>query len=78
MIGLALFAYLRMLCGADTLKADLRVAAALQRAGLPLADNADTGTIAIAAQLTAAALGVRLIHLDQLPLWDQAPDRPMM
>ena len=65
-IGLALYRYLRMRCGADDLKPDRRVANALSRLGFPRVH----GSEAIYALGMAAALdsGIRPLELDQL-LW---------
>ena|SRR5436190_4114179 len=68
-IGPALFAYLRMRCGADALKPDVRVRQALDALGynVPKTDHA-TLTVARAA---AAELGTSLLVLDQLLWWRQ-------
>ena len=68
-IGPALFAYLRMRCGADALKPDVRVRQALDAFGynVPKTDHAAL-TIARAA---AAELGTNLLVLDQLLWWRQ-------
>lgn len=65
-IGPALFAYLRMRAGADTIKVDVRVKKALQQLGfeLPATDT----SIYLLAQLAAKHTNQRLIELDQL-LW---------
>lgn len=65
-IGPALFAYMRMRCGADALKPDLRVADALRRLGFNLAG--DQHSILVVARAAATELGVSLLVLDQL-LW---------
>lgn len=65
-IGPALFAYMRMRCGADALKPDLRVAAALRELGFGV--PGDEHSILVIARAAAAELGVSLLVLDQL-LW---------
>lgn len=65
-IGLALFAYLRMLCGADAIKPDVRVAAALKRAGLTF--RTDDAAVMLVAEAMANEIGVRRLWFDQL-LW---------
>ena len=73
-IGAALFAYTRMLCGADTVKPDVRVLAALRRHGVDLpGDSAAAGFIAVAC--AAHELGIPVIELDQI-LWLDTPARP--
>jgi hypothetical protein len=70
-IGAALFAYTRMLCGADTVKPDVRVLAALRRHGVDLpGDNAAAGFIAVAC--AAHELRIPVIELDQI-LWLDVP-----
>ena len=65
-IGPALFAYMRMRCGADALKPDLRVADALRNLGFESAG--DPHSILVVARAAATELGVSLLVLDQL-LW---------
>lgn len=65
-IGPALFAYMRMRCGADALKPDLRVADALRKLGFDSAG--DQHSILVVARAAATELGVSLLVLDQL-LW---------
>ena len=65
-IGPALFAYMRMRCGADALKPDLRVAAALRELGFGV--PGDEHSILVIARAAAAELDVSLLVLDQL-LW---------
>jgi len=65
-IGPALFAYLRMRAGADTIKVDVRVKNALRELGFQLPQN-DT-SVYLLAQLAARQTSQRLIELDQL-LW---------
>lgn len=66
-IGGALFAYLRMRCGANSIKPDVRVYKALQSLGLavPRDDNA----IILICQELSDALGISALELDQL-LWN--------
>ncbi|WP_134105755.1 hypothetical protein [Kribbella pratensis] len=65
-IGPALFAYMRMRCGSDALKPDLRVAGALRKLGFDV--PGDEHSILVVARAAAAELGVSLLVLDQL-LW---------
>jgi hypothetical protein len=65
-IGPALFAYMRMRCGADALKPDLRVADALRKLGFD--STGDQHSILVVARAAATELGVTLLVLDQL-LW---------
>lgn len=65
-IGPALFAYMRMRCGADALKPDLRVANALRNLGFDV--PGDEHSILVVARAAAAELDVSLLVLDQL-LW---------
>ncbi|GAB2776278.1 hypothetical protein GCM10027039_41910 [Terrabacter koreensis] len=65
-IGTALFAYMRMRCGADALKPDLRVARALRDLGFDL--PADEHSILVVAMAAAAELDISLLVLDQM-LW---------
>ena len=68
-IGLALFHYLRMRCGADTLKPDVRVGTALKDGlGFPLKAGSSRAVFAMGLG-AAAECGIRPIVLDQL-LWD--------
>lgn len=66
-IGGALFAYLRMRCGANAIKPDVRVYKALQLLGLPVPreDNA----IILTCQGLSDELGISALELDQL-LWN--------
>lgn len=66
-IGPALFAYLRMRCGADGIKPDLRVRDGLNSAGLSVPNDAHS--ILVVATAVAAALDVPLLVLDQLLWW---------
>jgi len=65
-IGPALFAYMRMRCGADALKPDLRVVGGLRSLGFDV--PGDEHSVLIVARAAAAELGVSLLVLDQL-LW---------
>ncbi|MGY1601646.1 hypothetical protein [Geodermatophilus sp. SYSU D00815] len=65
-VGLALFCYLRMRCGADGIKPDGRVRTALSTLGLPV--SRDPHVVLTVAQCAAAELGVPELELDQL-LW---------
>lgn len=65
-IGTALFAYMRMRCGANTLKPDDRVTKALR--GLGFATPGDPHSVITIAQGAAAEIGFDLLSLDQL-LW---------
>jgi hypothetical protein len=66
-VGLALFSYLRMRCGADALKPDVRVQKALNALGF----NAPTNPHAILAisRGAAAEIGTGALVLDQLLWW---------
>jgi hypothetical protein len=66
-IGLALFAYLRMLSGADALKPDSRVLKGLNHLGFEVPN--DDHAILIVATAAAADLGVSRLVLDQLLWW---------
>jgi hypothetical protein len=65
-IGPALFAYMRMRCGADALKPDLRVARALRDLGFDVPGGEHS--ILVVARAAAAELNVSLLVLDQM-LW---------
>lgn len=66
-IGPALFAYLRMRCGADALKPDLRVHRALVNLGflVPREEHA----LLVATEAVASELGITRLVLDQLLWW---------
>lgn len=66
-IGVALFAYMRMRSGANTLKPDLRVTAGLRNLGFDL--PGDAHSVLVIARAAAAEVDVDLLTLDQL-LWD--------
>ena len=68
-IGPALFAYLRMRCGADALKPDLRVQQALRQLGYPVPN--DPHAVLLTAKGAAGELGTSMLVLDQL-LWRTA------
>lgn len=67
-IGPALFAYLRMLSGADAIKPDLRVRQALIQAGLTIPK--DVHAILAVAEAMATALKIPLLVFDQLLWWE--------
>jgi hypothetical protein len=66
-IGPALFAYMRMRCGGDAIKPDVRVGRELRHLGfeVPAGEHA----ILVVAKAAAAELGVDLLVLDQLLWW---------
>ena len=66
-MSVSTFAYTRMRSGADALKPDLRVRAALKRCGLTL-PRGDVALLVVGEHL-AAELGVSLLVLDQLLWW---------
>ena len=66
-IGPALLEYLRMLCGADSLKVDVRVIDGLGELGLPIHHLTADGILALAIQLSRE-IPCTLIELDQ-SLW---------
>ena len=68
-IGPALFAYLRMRCGADALKPDLRVHRGLAWLGYPV--PREPHAVLLVARGAAAELEIDLLVLDQL-LWRTA------
>ena len=63
-IGPALYQYLRMLCGADSLKSDLRVKRGLKKLGLPVEWFTDEGVLALC-EMLAREVGCSLVELDQ-------------
>ena len=63
-IGPALYQYLRMLCGADSLKSDLRVKKGLKKLGLPVNWFTDDGVLELC-KLIANKAGCSLVELDQ-------------
>ena len=65
-IGPALFAYMRLRSGADTVKVDLRVIRRLRAAGLEVPD---TTSGLVLCQALAAELGIRTAELDKLLWW---------
>lgn len=69
-IGPALFAYMRMRCGANALKPDVRVARALRNLGFTT--PGDQHSVLVIARGAAAELGIDLLSLDQL-LWHNRP-----
>jgi len=66
-IGPALFAYLRMRCGADALKPDRRVADALRKLGFDV--PGDGHSIMVVARAAAHEIEFDLLALDQLLWW---------
>jgi hypothetical protein len=69
-IGPALFAYLRMRCGADALKPDLRVHRALVDLGFLV--PGDEHALLVVSTAAAAELGISRLVLDQLLWWTEA------
>ena len=67
-IGIATFAYLRMRCGADAIKPDVRVREALGSLLFPLGDGSDLALLCVAGA-AAEELGVTRLQLDQLLWW---------
>jgi hypothetical protein len=67
-IGIATFAYLRMRCGADAIKPDVRVRQALGSLLFPLGDGSDLALLCVAGA-AAEELGVTRLQLDQLLWW---------
>ncbi|RAO08397.1 hypothetical protein GUI43_04046 [Micromonospora noduli] len=72
-IGLALFSYLRMRCGADALKPDVRVQKALNALGFNVPNNPHA--ILVIAESAAAEIGTNALVLDQL-LWSRQALEP--
>jgi len=68
-VGPALFAYLRIRSGADGIKPDSRVHAALARLGFPI--PADEHTIYVVARAAALQARIPLLELDQLLWWTE-------
>lgn len=66
-IGLALWAYMRMRAGADTLKVDVRVKKSLRKLGFSVPD--DDHAVLIVAKAAAHEVGMSPLVLDQL-LWE--------
>jgi len=66
-IGPALFAYMRMRCGADALKPDLRVRNALRSVGLAVPSGEHE--ILVLARALAQEIGISALQLDQLLWW---------
>lgn len=66
-IGPALFAYLRMRCGADAIKPDSRVGNVLAALGFP--HTSDEHSRLVLAEAVAQAAGIGLLELDQLLWW---------
>lgn len=74
-MGPALLAYLRMRCGADALKPDLRVRDGLNALGFRVPN--DVHAILVVAHAAADALGVPRLVLDQLLWWPATQDAPV-
>jgi len=72
-IGFALMGYLRLLCGADTIKIDSRVVGRLQELGFDLGNPPQPERGLMISALAAQQVGMGLGELDQL-LWWPAPD----
>lgn len=72
-IGLALFHYLRMRCGADTLKPDVRVRNELSDLGFPVGEG-QPATVYVVASAAAAEIGTTRLVLDQLLWWAAGTD----
>lgn len=66
-IGPALLEYLRMLCGANTLKVDVRVIKSLSEAGVPVQMFKDAGMYEVCRTISHQ-LGLSMVELDSL-LW---------
>lgn len=73
-IGLALFHYMRMRAGADTLKPDLRVRDSLLDLGFPVGSGRPE-TLYTVVTAIAAELETSLLLVDQL-LWLRSPENP--
>jgi len=69
-MGPALFAYLRMRSGADTIKPDLRVKAGLQRLGFAV--PSEPHALLVVATAAALDLGLPRLVLDQLLWWSDS------
>lgn len=67
-IGIATFAYLRMRCGANAIKPEVRVKQELGKLLFPLGDGSDY-TVLCVANAAADEIGVRRLELDQLLWW---------
>lgn len=65
-LGIALFAYLRMRCGADALKPDSRIRAGLEQLGFPRCHSDEA--LLMLAGAAADEIGATRLELDQL-LW---------
>ena len=80
-MGTALFAYLRMRCGANAIKPDLRVHAGLTALGFIVPN--DPHALLVLAQEISVQTGISLLALDQLLWWQgelpgsDAPPSPM-
>lgn len=67
-IGPVLYEYLRLLCGADTIKIDSRVRGSLRQLGFPQHYFSDQGLLELCKGLSSS-LGCSLVELDQA-LWN--------
>jgi hypothetical protein len=68
-IGFALMGYLRLLCGADSIKVDGRVVTRLQELGFDLGDPPRPRRGLMICVLAAQQIDIRLGELDQLLWW---------
>lgn len=68
-IGEVLMQYLRLLCGADTLKVDVRIVQRLEHLGVPVDLFTTKGLLEICREIATIA-NVSMAELDQL-LWNQ-------
>lgn len=73
-IGPALMQYMRMLCGADSLKVDVRVQNSLEAVGLPVSWFTADGVLSLCKQLSKD-IGCSLLELDQA-LWHVISKKP--
>jgi len=71
-IGIATFAYLRMRCGANAIKPDVRVRQELGKLLFPLGDGSDY-TVLCVANAAADEIGIGRLELDQLLWWRIEP-----
>ncbi len=71
-IGPALFAYLRLLSGADTLKPDVQTKKVLGTLGFDVPD--EPSALLLVAEVAASELGISMAALDQLLWWATQPE----
>ena len=71
-IGPALFAYLRLLSGADTLKPDVQTRKVLGTLGFDVPD--EPSALLLVAEVAARELGISMAALDQLLWWATQPE----